>query len=537
MKRIISCIFVLIMAFSVFAACGDDSEDYGDKILLHVGIYDGGWGTEWLDKVIEDFERDYPEYKVIADKDKKYSFSILLGSIDTILQDVFIGPVYLYDYISQDKLMDITDVMTTPLSEQLVNCDEDATIKSKMWSDLDDFYSGYRGENRYYAIPFGGGIYSINYDIDLFNEKSLFIGKGTAAPNITWVNESGERSVGPDGIEGTYDDGLPVTYDDFKMLLNKMKASYVTPFIWSSTEGYVTNFLYSLAASYEGKENFDILKKMSGEYTFEGDTQPTIITEDNAYLLQNMTGKKKALQFAYDIVKGGYFHDQSGALSMDFKTAQDTFLMSVELSKYGSGNRIAFLIDGAHWYHEAYDTLNEMADKSDEYKNRRFGIMPFPKFEGSPATKPTYFASSFYSAVFARKNAKRPEIAKKFIAYLHTDRSLQTCTEISGMVRPLNYEMPQETLNRMPVYYQSLWYAYADNSDIVYHTVNNPRIYENEAFFEGEWKWSARSQDGKVFNNPISAFRTYPSLTVDEYMDALKFTFNQSYWNTKVLKK
>ena len=535
-KRILAVIMALVAAFGA-AACTRKGEDYGDRTLLRIDFYEGGWGAEWLDAVIADFEADYPDIKVLYDGDKKYSFSNLLASIDVGQQDLFIAPVYLYDYISQDKLMDVTDVMTTPLSEQLVNCDETATIQSKMWEDLDAFYSGYRGEGRYYAVPFGGGIYSINYDMDLFDTARLYIGYGTSAPNITWVNEDGPRSVGQDGIPGTYDDGLPVTYDDFKALLSRMKANRITPFIWSSTEGYSSNFLYSLFASYEGKENFDIMKNMKGEYTFEGDSKPTEITQENAYLLQGMTGKKMALQFAYDIIRGGYYHSRSGSVSLDFLAAQDTFLMSTELAKEGQDQRIAFLIDGAHWYHEASNTLREMADMSDEYKNRRFGIMPFPRFEGSPATRSTYFASSFYNAIFIRKNATQPEAAKKFFAYLSTEAALRTCTEVSGMVRPLEYTMPEETLEAMPIYYQSLWNAFTVNSDIVYHTVNNPLFYEHEQFFEGEWKWSCQSAKGQLFSNPFVAFARDASMTVDDYMNALKYTYDEQYWRTQILER
>ncbi len=535
-KRIMAILLTLVAAVS-FTACTREGEDYGDRTLLYVGAYEGGWGTERLDAVRADFEADNPDINVLVDGDKKYGFSDLLASIDIGQQDLFIAPVYLYEFISQDKLMDVTDVVTTPLNEQLAGVTETATIHSKMWDDLDEFYSGYRGEGKYYAVPFGGGIYSINYDMDLFDTAYLYIGEGTSAPNITWVNEAGPRSVGQDGQPGTYDDGLPVTYDDFLALLARMKANRITPFIWSSTEGYTSNFLYSLFASYEGKDNFDILKNMDGEYTFEGDSEPTEITPEKAYLLQGMTGKKKALEFAYDIIRGGYYHSDSGNLSMDFLAAQDTFLMSAELAKTGSQNRIAFLIDGAHWYHEAGNTLREMADMSAEYANRRFGIMPFPRFEGSPTTRSTYFASSFYNAIFIRKNASQPEAAKRFFAYLSTEEALRKCTEISGMVRPLEYTMPQETLASMPIYYQSLWNAFTVNSDIVYHTVNNPYIYEHESFFEGEWKWQCQSTNGQLYSNPFVAFARYPSMTVDDYMNALKNTFNESYWRTQILER
>lgn len=80
-KRIMAILLTLVAAVS-FTACTREGEDYGDRTLLYVGAYEGGWGTEWLDAVIADFEADNPDIKVLVDGDKKYGFSDLLASID-----------------------------------------------------------------------------------------------------------------------------------------------------------------------------------------------------------------------------------------------------------------------------------------------------------------------------------------------------------------------------------------------------------------------------------------------------------------------
>lgn len=539
-KKIMSLVLAALCAATVLTACAP-KEDYGDRTVLRVGMYNGGWGTEWIDKVIEKFETEYPEYKILVDGDKKYSTSSLLGIIDTGRQDLFIAPLFLYDFVSQDKLMDITDVMTSPLNELIPSSTDTATIQSKMWPELDEFYGGFNGEGKYYSIPFGGGIYSLNYDRDLFDEKKLFIKEGTSADkgNIVWVDESGELSAGQDGVKGTYDDGLPVSYNDFKALLKEMKRQNITPFIWSKQSGYIKNFLYSVMASYEGKENFNLLTDVvGGEYTFQGDNVPTKITPQNAYKLQGMTGKKIALDFAYEIVKDSLnYHEDSGRETCDFLDAQNKYLMSVDMAKTGDSNRVAFLIDGAHWYNEAKDTIKQMEEESEDYKDRRFGIMPFPKFEGTTATKATYYASSFNNQVCIRKRAEQPELAKLFLAYLHTEESLRTCTEYSGMVRPLTYTMPKETLAKMPYYYQSLWDTFS-KADVVHHVTNNPYIYNNAWFFEDEWLWTCHTYDGTPLSNPfVDLIDRNKDVSTEDYWNALKYTFNETYWKEKVLNK
>lgn len=540
-NKVLATLLATLSVGSMFAGCSTE-EDWGDRTVLRIGMFNGGWGTEWLEKVIEKFESEYPEYKILVDGDKtKYSNTSLLGVIDTGRQDLFISPFFLYDFVSQDKLMDITDVMTTPLNQLVPNSNDTATIQSKMWEDLDEFYSGFGENGNYYSIPFGGGIYSLNYDRDLFNEKSLFIKAGTSADNgasITWVNESGDLSVGQDGIKGTYDDGLPVSYNDFKALLRRMKTNGVTPFIWSKQNGYMRNFMYSAMASYEGKANFDLFKDMEGEYLFEGDSVATQITPENAYKLQGMKGKKVALDFAYDIVKdSSNYHEDSGRETCDFLDAQNKYLMSVDMAKEGDGYPVAFLIDGAHWYNEAKGTIEEMAAYSDDYKDRRFGIMPFPRFEGQTNTKPTFYANSFTMQMAIRKRAEQPELAKFFLAYLHTEESLRTCTQYSGMVRPLEYTMPQEILDTMPYYYQSLWYNFSE-ADIVHNISSNPYIYQNSWFFEEEWLWTCHTSKGTPLSNPfLDLVDPTKGVNTKDYWDALKYTFNAEYWKTNVLDK
>ena len=162
--------------------------------------------------------------------------------------------------------MDLTDVATKPLNEMLVGCDETATIEGKLYNEYEEYWSGYHDDKKaYYSLPLTNNIWAINYDVDLFDTKSLYKDK-----NGNWCNLSGDLSVGQDGVEGTYDDGLPVTYTDWLLLLKQIQRADAVPFIWSNQSGYTYHFTSSVFASYEGKENWDAMTNMDGsEYTFE----------------------------------------------------------------------------------------------------------------------------------------------------------------------------------------------------------------------------------------------------------------------------
>ncbi|MBQ8725922.1 MAG: extracellular solute-binding protein [Clostridia bacterium] len=529
-KRMISIVTVLLLTLSLFigaVGCGENNDD--GKEHIYFGCYEGGWGREWLDKSIAKFEQMYPQYKVDVHYEKSYDSTSLLEKIDMIDQDIFYGGLDLYTYLYQDKLMDVTDVLTTPLNEYLADSKipvtETKTIASKMWGDMKDYATSYDG--KYYNVPFGGGFYSLNYDVDLFNSKQLFLDK-----DGNWCNLSGNLSIGQDGVEGTYDDGLPVTYSEFLKLLERMKKRNVIPFTWSSVNGYTQHFLHACAVAQDGVDAFNTFKNMDGEYTFEGDSAPTKITPANAYLLRNSIGKKDALQFAYDICKKGYYDSQAGGGSMDYLTAQDTYLMSIENSKTQNGvYPIAFFVDGGHWHNEAKVSLEMMAEMSDDYKNRKFGIMPFPWFDNALASKSTFFMSSPNSSLHIKKSAKQKEGAKKLLAYLNTDEALAVCTSTCGNIRFMDYEMTDEQIKSMPYYYQTAWQA-SKMGDVCYNLCDNPYIFKNYAYFdEMGWEWSCTTSDGKTLNNPLNHFKDkeMSSLTVKDYLTALLNTGKEEW--------
>ena len=247
-RRLISILTVFVLAVSILGGLASCRKKDDGKEHIYFGCYEGGWGREWLDTSIAKFEQMYPEYKVLVDYNKTYASSTLLSKIDVIDQDIFYGSLSLYDYVDNDKLMDITDVLTTPLNEYLsdsqIPVTEPKTNARKMWGDMKDYVTSYDG--KYYNTPFGGGFYSLNYDVDLFDSKQFFRDK-----EGNWCKKSGDLSVGQDGVAGTYDDGLPVTYEEFLELLDRMEKRNVIPFTWSSINGYTQHFLHACSVAQE----------------------------------------------------------------------------------------------------------------------------------------------------------------------------------------------------------------------------------------------------------------------------------------------
>lgn len=331
------------------AGCGGMRGIDPNKTQLYVGLYNGGWGSDWLDDAKARFEAEYQDYQVIITKLKdEYEYATLKNNIATDFNDMYITACSYYNYINDDQILDITDAVR----EDMADLGEPGnTVESKMDEEHRSFYK--TADDKYYAVPFGSSIWGLNYDVDLFEEQELFIASsdGTGR-NITWTTGkegAAAKSAGRDGKTGTYDDGCPVTWADFQALLRRMQQRNITPFIYSNLNGYRSQTLLSLWADSEGRENFEKIKTLSGTFTDYTGTEQTL-SEDTGYRINLMQGKYNAVEFAAYITSNGYIDGNSGTFT--FTETQDQYIDSRHSQSIGNGNRIAFLIDGGHWYNE-----------------------------------------------------------------------------------------------------------------------------------------------------------------------------------------
>ena len=78
-------------------------------------------------------------------------------------------------------------------------------------------------------------------------------------------------SAGPDNVPGTYDDGLPATYEEFFMLCDELYKGGIDPVIWSGEyQFYITNTINALITDFNGYENEKLF------YNYEGKTDKYI---------------------------------------------------------------------------------------------------------------------------------------------------------------------------------------------------------------------------------------------------------------------
>jgi len=514
MKKLLTLVLALVLCFSAtFAvACGGSGsgskggiEVDESKTQLYVGNYNGGYGSVWFDARIKAFETKYANesfeenkmgVQIIPTKNKTTMTGKNLLNDMTQNDVLFTEAVYYYEFLEKDLLLDITDVVTST-NEQGKEGDQ-ASIESKINQTQKDYLNSTASGNKYYAVPHYASFAGLMYDADLFKAKGFYMtDNGTFLQTYNPAN----LGVGPDGVKGSHDDGLPKTYDQFFALCDKMIKSECIPFAWNYNVAYINWLLGALHADYEGIDQMRLLfdynykdaqgnpvkaKNLisvsdSGVITPKGEMT---ISNANGYEMYSQAGRYYALNFLDRMLsKESYYHSDSGTTTFSHTLAQGAFLLD---SIDNDNLDVAMLVEGIWWEEEASaDFAYAAKTYGEEYsrKNRDIRYMPLPKATSDKIGQKTTLLDLGKSFAFinasAANNPVRLDLAKKFLKFCYTDEALQEFTTITNTPKSLNYTLTQDQYNSLSNFGKSVWDVYS-TADMAYPYSTNQLILDNQ---------------------------------------------------------
>ncbi len=531
------------LLFSCASSGGSQGTD-PTKATLSIGTLDAGIGGGWLEEAAErfnelnkdrtDFEEGKTGVQVTVTANRSYDGDYLLKQ--NWKQDVmFTEAINYYALVNSGKAMDITELMNADLSSY--GDAAGTTILSKLDSSISSFLN--KG-GKYYAIPFYDAFYGFVYDVDLWKEDGLYFSTtGSFTKDLT------KLSAGPDGESGTYDDGMPATYDDMKILLNKLKTDYGKAFVISTDEHeYVANMFFNWWAMNEGYDGMNLqfklnsqeaggikaknlVKTTNSDGTAASYYDETEITYDNAYMLQRSEGKLKVLKFLEETIcspsNGTSYYELRSA-----NTDAQSYFVSM---KYKKGTACPMALEGSWFTNEASSVIDSIEKKYGSKGN--YAMMPIPRAaKDEVGTEQTSLeVSQSYGLVSS--NCKNTKLACEFLKFLHSDQELINFTKSTGMTRALNYKIPSSESEGLSTFTQSLinrksgnriFYPYANN-DIA---VNN---YSDFGRFHWAWNSSVEGNNGTQ-TNPWTFFRNADSTnkTAVKYFDGC-YDYFQKNWS------
>ena len=464
-------------------ACGPTKvgEDIDkSKTQLYVGLHQAGYGIAWFDAIKAGFEAKNPNVQLIGKPGTsayEYNFKHNIASME---EDV-IFPGGGYDYnalVSGGKILALDDVYQTEVAGK------------KLIDALSENARSYiERDGHLYAMPTVSDGYHMIFDADMWDEYGFWMnneGKFQLEVNRNFV-----KGVGQDGVAGTYDDGLPVTYSQFFSLLKVIKDASCVPFTWSGQfwSTYLSQFTKS-AVSYMSSVSMEKIHSngMDGEgiklVTIDQDkigsiptheygkfnmssymdkTSEKTVTWENFEEIQTLPGVYYALCFAQDVMdtsNGQNFTNFSVHGSESHTQAQEHFLRSVDQPSV-TGGRVAMFIDGGWWENEAIATFEDMAEKIDEKysaENRRFGIMPFPlpddvaSYPEARKEMGSFCASSTGSYMFVvNAKTKKADLAKELLKYIYSEEGIKIMRD-AKLTMPFDIETESDNMS----YYQKI---------------------------------------------------------------------------------
>lgn len=544
LRKIICMVLVCAVLLSGCSMCSkDENGGHGSyknnkkydstKTQLNIHNYTAGYGDEWLYSLEDAFEKAYAE--TVFEDGKKGVQVWHTGDMNTFTTaQIAQGNADIY-FMEQSQYPTYTDGTLEDLSSILsVSLSDGKTIESKMTQEqLNYFGIEQNGSKKYYALPHYVGNYGIVYNMDLFDENGYYF---DTDGKLILDNTGKTKSAGPDGKTGTYDDGLPSTYEQFYTLCAEIQARDNIPMIWSGKyyEQHLMGLYEGLVATSEGKEQMMLNYTFNGTATslgtvsngaFTADINSTAITSSNGYEVARQKGKYDALDFLKKMVTTTEYHYKDNfTTSFTHTDAQSIFLQNgTPLQK--NTTSIAMLVDGFWWQAEASGTFESMASKDSKYSasNRKFGWMPMPyATESQVVGKQTItdFLSSFVCVKAGLADGVK-KAALEFIKYITTDDQLVEFTKITGAIKGYNYTVPSEVKSTLSTFTQTL-IDYVENADIVYKYSQNS-IFKNKTSYLGSMTEAYAARVGAssaLYKNPAKAFHEKQDTTVAEYFTA-----------------
>ena len=518
----------VVSSFSVLGACTKEEFEIDEtKSQLYVGNYKGGMGDRWMTEYVKGFEETYKDtsfepgktgVQVLVVPDQlSYASDTIYNSIEQSEFNIYLSEMMNYNKFAKSGLLyDMTDIVKATIPG------ESKTIEDKLTAEQKEYFN-YDG--KYYGLPHYRAYSGLIYDIDLFNEKKLYI---KADGTINGKQTDSDLSYGPNGVKGGGDDGLPATYDEFFRWCEYVSTSKnVIPVCLSGSykENYTEFFLNDLFVDAQGAQGAKLKYSMPAEPVstkvitgFNGNTpiETTMeISRSNYKDAAKMSGLYYALDFLERLVDGDYFD------SMAFNTTQSHDMTHYDFlqSRFDpTKTPIAMMIEGTWWEEESNSIFEEMeADYGEEASRsaRNFGLLPLPKVNASYAGPQTmYDMHSTLIMINGNCDAAHADIAKKFVQYITTDEALQLFHTTTGVGRGYEYDLTPEQQESLTSFGKSI-YALQKGAVTVTDDPKNAEAYNWKA--KNTYELFATVK----YRSPISAFISSSGPSAKAYFEGI----------------
>lgn len=489
--------------------CACDGGNHSSSITtVNIVLFNGTGGKEWVTNATKRFaeankETSFEEgkkginFKITQKKNVIFNTELKSSGDDIFIYESTVDP---YQLSAQNFLLDLSDVV--------------APIEDKIEDNIKERCKGVDG--KYYALPHYEWFPGLSYDKDLFNEKNFYFADPSvdAEDKDLYQSKYGDayfiadktikKSVGPNGIRGDYDDGLPSSLQEFNILCSKMFGDGVSPILLPGSGHYYSwYFPVELWASLTGgngmkdafcnwtEEEVEVVNSFSNEdvfYSGSGLKKPVTakmkLTDDNGYQAYNMANRYYSLAFFDMALQNEWIDKEALANSNQTPTeAMNWFINKHNNKSYG------MYWDGSYWCHEAADvgTFDTYSKMNPSNPDRHVSFMPLPttltgQVQEGAGKKPTLLnvgTTLAFANARVKKNGKEKAV-KEFLKFIYSNDELAAFSEKTGLTVPCEYTYDISKLKNS--YYEDLA-TYRKDAEVVQPSSYSTRFKKNMPTF------------------------------------------------------
>lgn len=451
MKKLLCFMLCLLFCFSSLAACGgrqnDNVDSDGNVVtdpakILDIGLWNSGYGVDWVYALAEDFKSTHPGVAVnISAQSGQTGTGLFYNTITTGASankiDLYFayGPKYLQyvtgEHASNKLLEPLDDVLNYTVSG------ESKTIKEKIGSSILDVLTYDNGtddtaDDVTYALPYGSGYNGIIYNAKEFEKYGLTVPRTT--------NE----------LKNLVDTAIETTPYNGK---TKGSSANTTKAVFIHHAGYWQSSVIGWWLQYEGSENFNKF------WTFEHVDIANMKTQKDKYYQDGLVKGLETLEAIITPAGATYV----GSNTLDYMPKQSRFLENEDALMYACGSWLETEMKKGDDFDAStmnnfkmmkLPVLSDVKDKLSEGNRTETKLRELIDYvDGVKTEKPAWatdedvatvrFARNCYTSQTASGSAAIPsyspakELAKEFLKYFYSDRGMKIYAQTQHTVLPV----------------------------------------------------------------------------------------------------
>lgn len=427
-KKIVCMTLIGAMLISTLTGCGGSTSGNAGKDAkeIEIRVWQAGMGIEWLEKLIEGFEKEYPEYTV------KYTASADAAGVIAPFGQESADTADLYFALGGEDYSEPLDDLLDSKAKG-----ESKTLREKFDSSfLNVLESPSDGKIR--QLTFGGGVVGIVYNKKLFDDA---------------------------GIKD-----LPNTTNELTLVCDTLARNKITPWCHFKQSGYwhmmsevfvmqyegydyYTNTLYALKDEAGNSPSLEVMTRKDGRYEVLK-MYEQILTPD--YVLSGSNSSDHITmqtRFIHDgaamMINGSWLSNEMESVSAtdNFGLMKTPVMSSIvkKLTTVKKDSELSAVV-------EAIDAVTDGEKPIEDYqKGDKYVIdsleVSAADWEYIEAARNTVGMNYGGHSVYIPTYSDQKEGAKEFLRYMYSDVGYQTYLDVTHVSLPLSMDHAEMDIN------------------------------------------------------------------------------------------